>query len=170
MLLFRQKPKQRNNSKNVQGGLGSDAEKRELSDSLGPLTETFSSPLPAPLVKTLKSATSFTLTPFGWRPLPVALQAFGFTAERNNNKCERKIFSKAKATESSQQLAAMLVAKTLKYPIHVGFDTWLTEPVNENDAHITQEQNVEWDIDRTIESIKRASDNISVTAKCWLQA
>lgn len=46
-------------------GLRSDAEKRELSDSLGPLTETFSAPLPAPLVKTLKSATSFTLTPLG---------------------------------------------------------------------------------------------------------
>lgn len=82
-----------NNSKNVRrGGM----QGRELSDSLGPLTETLSSPLPAPLVKTLKSATSFTLTPLGCRPLPVALQAFGFMAKRNNNKCEREIFSKAK--------------------------------------------------------------------------
>lgn len=46
------------------------------------MTETLSSPLPAPLVKTLKSATSFTLTPFGWRPLPVALQALGFVAKK----------------------------------------------------------------------------------------
>lgn len=61
---------------------------REGSDSLGPLMETFSSPLPAPLVKTLKSATSFTLTPLGWRPLPVALQAFGFTAESSDNTFE----------------------------------------------------------------------------------
>lgn len=36
-----------------------------LSDSQGPLTETLSVPLPAPLVKTLKSATSLTRTPFG---------------------------------------------------------------------------------------------------------
>ena len=54
----------------------------QVSDSLGPLTETLSAPLPAPLVKTLKSATSFTRTPLGCRPLPVARQAFGLIAER----------------------------------------------------------------------------------------
>lgn len=72
-------------------------QRTELSDSLGPLTETLSAPLPAPLVKTLKSATSFTLTPVGWSPLPVALQAFGFMAERNNNKCEKNIQQQKKA-------------------------------------------------------------------------
>lgn len=56
-----------------------------MTDSLGPLTETFSVPLPAPLVKTLKSATSLILTPLGCSPLPVALQALGFIAERKNN-------------------------------------------------------------------------------------
>lgn len=111
-------PNKGNNFKNVRRGVRSDAEKRGLSDSLGPLTETFSAPLPAPLVKTLKSATSFTLTPLGWRPLPVALHAFGFMAERNDSKCKReKYLSKQKATDSSQQLTAVLVAKRLKYPI-----------------------------------------------------
>lgn len=48
--------------------------------SLGPLTVTLSSPLPAPLVNTLKSATSFTRTPLGCRPRPEALQALGLQA------------------------------------------------------------------------------------------
>lgn len=47
---------------------------------LGPFTLTLSSPLPAPRVWTLKSATSFTLTPFGWRPRPLARQALGLQA------------------------------------------------------------------------------------------
>lgn len=50
--------------------------------SLGPLTSTFSSPLPAFLVSTLKSPTCFTLMPDGWRPRPVALQAPGAHAAR----------------------------------------------------------------------------------------
>lgn len=83
-------------------------EKRGRSDSLGPLTETFSSPLPAPLVKTLKSATSFTLTPFGWRPLPVALQAFGFTAESNDNGFEGRSFRKE--SEQLLRVAAEMVS------------------------------------------------------------
>lgn len=53
-----------NDSQKVRG-VRSDVEKKELSDSLGPLTKTLNDPLPAPLVKTLKSATSFTLTPLG---------------------------------------------------------------------------------------------------------
>lgn len=77
---------------NLRESVWSYAEKAQLSDSLGPLTETSSVPLPAPLVKTLKSATSFTLRPLGCRPLPVALQAFGLMAERNNNKCKTGIF------------------------------------------------------------------------------
>lgn len=48
--------------------------------SLGPLTVTLSSPLPAPLVNTLKSATSFTRTPLGCRPRPEARQALGLQA------------------------------------------------------------------------------------------
>lgn len=55
-------PNKGNHSKNARGGV---MQRTELSDSLGPLTETLSAPLPAPLVKTLKSATSFTLTPVG---------------------------------------------------------------------------------------------------------
>lgn len=47
---------------------------------LGPLTTTFSSPLPAPLVNTLKSATSLTRTPLGCSPRPVARQALGLQA------------------------------------------------------------------------------------------
>ena len=47
---------------------------------LGPFTVTFSSPLPAPFVYTLKSAVSFTRTPLGWRPLPTARQAPGLQA------------------------------------------------------------------------------------------
>lgn len=55
--------------------------------SLGPLTVTLSSPLPAPLVNTLKSATSFTRTPLGCRPRPEALQALGLQAgERKRQK------------------------------------------------------------------------------------
>ena len=50
--------------------------------SLGPLTVTLSSPLPAPLVNTLKSATSLTRTPLGCRPRPEALQALGLQAGR----------------------------------------------------------------------------------------
>lgn len=48
--------------------------------SLGPLTSTFRSPLPAFLVSTLKSPTCFTLMPDGWRPRPVALHAPGTQA------------------------------------------------------------------------------------------
>lgn len=99
-LPFRQKPRERESE-------------RELSDSLGPLTETFSSPLPAPLVKTWKSATSFTLTPFGWRPLPVALQAFGFTAESNDNKFEGGSFRKDFDYRERPAGAARLVAETI---------------------------------------------------------
>lgn len=47
---------------------------------LGPLTVTLSSPLPAPLVNTLKSATSFTRTPLGCKPRPEARQALGLQA------------------------------------------------------------------------------------------
>lgn len=47
---------------------------------LGPFTTTFSSPLPAPFVYTLKSATSFTRTPLGCRPRPTARQAPGLQA------------------------------------------------------------------------------------------
>ena len=47
---------------------------------LGPFTMTFSSPLPAPFVYTLKSAVSFTRTPLGWRPRPTARQAPGLHA------------------------------------------------------------------------------------------
>lgn len=61
---------------------------RSHSVLLGPFTVTLSSPLPAPLVYTLKSATSFTLKPFGWRPLPDALQAFGLQAARTEEKIE----------------------------------------------------------------------------------
>ena len=50
--------------------------------SLGPLTVTLSSPLPAPLVNTLKSATSLTRTPLGCRPRPEARQALGLQAGR----------------------------------------------------------------------------------------
>ena len=50
--------------------------------SLGPLMSTFRSPLPAFLVSTLKSPTCFTLSPDGWRPRPVALQAPGMQAVR----------------------------------------------------------------------------------------
>lgn len=48
--------------------------------SLGPLTVTLSSPLPAPLVNTLKSATSFTRTPLGCSPRPEARQTLGLQA------------------------------------------------------------------------------------------
>lgn len=101
-----------NHFQNIKEKVRHYAEKRELSDSLGPLTETFSSPLPAPLVKTLKSATSFTLTPLGWSPLPVALQAFGFIAEKNNNKCKREHHFTEHKAESSQQLTAMLITNS----------------------------------------------------------
>lgn len=175
MLPFRQKTKQ-NNSKSVREGVRSDAQRRELSDSLGPLTETFSAPLPAPLVKTLKSATSFTLTPLGWRPLPVALQAFGFMAERNNNECEKqKYLVKQKATESSQHLTAMLVAKTFKYPIQVGFlKGWLTEPVNEKDAFCSTYNTKCRMLNRILTHLRASREHLttfqSVTPKCWLQA
>lgn len=49
-------------------------------NSLGPLMETLSSPVPAPFVYTLKSAVSFTLRPFGCRPRPVALHRLGLHA------------------------------------------------------------------------------------------
>lgn len=54
--------------------------------SLGPLTTTFSSPLPAFLVSTLKSPTCFTLIPDGWRPRPVALHAPGIQAGQTHMK------------------------------------------------------------------------------------
>lgn len=54
--------------------------------SLGPLTVTLSSPLPAPLVNTLKSATSFTRTPLGCRPRPEARQALGLQAREETER------------------------------------------------------------------------------------
>lgn len=56
--------------------------------SLGPLTVTLSSPLPAPLVNTLKSATSFTRTPLGCRPRPEARQALGLQAGERKRRQE----------------------------------------------------------------------------------
>lgn len=50
-------------------------------DSPGPFTETFNSPVPAPLVKTVKSATSLTRTPLGCSPRPVARQALALLAD-----------------------------------------------------------------------------------------
>lgn len=47
---------------------------------LGPFTVTPSSPLPADLVSTLKSAVSRMRTPLGCRPRPLARQAFGLQA------------------------------------------------------------------------------------------
>lgn len=112
MQLCRQKKKKKDKQKKeFQKG-------EELSDSLGPLTVTLSAPLPAPLVKTLKSATSFTLTPLGWRPLPVALHAFGFIAERNNRKCDReKYFAMQTAGELP---AADVSGKGIKISISNG--------------------------------------------------
>ncbi len=53
--------------------------------SLGPLTVTFRSPLPALWVSTLKSATWRTLTPRGCRPRPVARHAPGTDAETDKH-------------------------------------------------------------------------------------
>lgn len=41
---------------------------------------TWISPLPAAFVSTLKSAVSLIRTPLGWRPRPLARQAFGLQA------------------------------------------------------------------------------------------
>lgn len=53
---------------------------------LGPLIWTRSSPLPAPFVYTLKSATSFTRTPLGCKPRPMARQAFGLLATKRKER------------------------------------------------------------------------------------
>lgn len=72
--------------------------------SLGPLTVTLSSPLPAPLVNTLKSATSFTRTPLGCRPRPVARQPLGLQAgERKRQKhCVLKALDRAELPHTGQ--------------------------------------------------------------------
>lgn len=54
--------------------------KKNVQHLLGPFIATWISPLPAALVSTLKSAVSLILTPLGWRPLPLARQAFGLQA------------------------------------------------------------------------------------------
>lgn len=90
--------------------------KRSLSDSLGPLTETCRAPVPAPLVKTLKSATSFTLTPLGWSPLPVALHALGFIAARR--KWEREDYFQeekwGQQFDSSVSIKTWITGESLK--------------------------------------------------------